>query len=223
MATKVARDEAIAQKKDSTTLIVCHKKIQKHDIFLEAFISKGGLKGTILGTDSITPHGDDPLKNPIPLPFLKVRPKVEFTFQFLLHDALLDEQTTITVEKKLSAFESILTTFGAGAKTNVGYGQFVGKTQGNVSAPDSPTSGTSSELIKPTEAQQFLKKAKLHESLQAKVISKGQVEIRTTTETIIAKICGNYPEIGAIVHATINIINSKTKKIESVRYDGPVN
>lgn len=126
-ATIKARAKAKAKKEKDADSIVCYLPMSKHDVFLEAFISKGGKGGHILGMDAITPHGNNPLKNPIPLPFLKILPEVEFTFQFFLHDAILDEQNKVSGRLKLEAFNEILITFGIGAKTNVGYGQFVPK------------------------------------------------------------------------------------------------
>lgn len=92
------------------------------DVFFDAFIShpskNNGTAGLYLGSDSITPHGNNLLKNPIPIPFLKVLPGVTFEFRFLLHNGLLNK-----VEKR-KLFENILLENGIGAKTNVGYGQF---------------------------------------------------------------------------------------------------
>jgi len=92
--------------------------------FLEAIISQSGNKNSkIVGIDALTPHGDNPLKNPIPLPFLKVLPNVVFQFQFMLPPIMMEGQTFAgeTIE---ALFEKILLHLGIGAKTNVGYGQF---------------------------------------------------------------------------------------------------
>lgn len=100
--------------------------IYERDIFLDAYICQTGKEGKILGTDSITPHihqgftyEESMLKNPVPIPFLKVLPGVQFTFQFILHKS---EDLEIVQKKEL--FNQILLTLGIGAKTNVGYGQF---------------------------------------------------------------------------------------------------
>lgn len=90
------------------------------DIFFDGFISKSVEGGYLLDDDFITPHKDNPLKNPIPLRFIKIRPNVEFTFQFKLKDGIL------TKEQKLLLFDQILQDLGIGAKTNVGYGQLNG-------------------------------------------------------------------------------------------------
>lgn len=102
-----------------------HLSIYNRDTFYDAIITESGKEGKIIGTDSITPHVKDDmpyekamLKNPKPLLFLKVMPNVEFTFHFSLTDNGLKK------EEKLRLFEHILLTIGAGAKTNVGYGQF---------------------------------------------------------------------------------------------------
>lgn len=100
--------------------------IYERDIFLDAFIFSAGKDDQIGGIDSITPHIQDGipyelamLKNPTPLPFLKVLPNVGFKFNFQLTSNGLDS----SIKKKL--FIAILTIIGIGAKTNVGYGQLV--------------------------------------------------------------------------------------------------
>ncbi len=103
-----------------------YRSSKERDIFLDAFISGSyNTNKRILGTDALTPHGDNPLKNPIPLPFLKILPGVVFTFTFRLSDSPLSETVTITPSQKRQAFQAILLQFGIGAKTNVGYGQFL--------------------------------------------------------------------------------------------------
>lgn len=87
------------------------------DIFFDATILQADSFGKILGDDYLTPH-KDPLKNPIPLRFIKVLPNVTFQFSFELRDSLL------TKEQKALLFAQILSDLGIGAKTNVGYGKF---------------------------------------------------------------------------------------------------
>ena len=92
--------------------------------FLEAIIKDSANSGKkIVGIDALTPHGNNPLKNPVPLPFLKVLPNVVFQFQFMLPDLLM-ENNAIKGTDLLELFKNILLYFGLGAKTNVGYGQF---------------------------------------------------------------------------------------------------
>jgi len=90
--------------------------VSERDIFFDAYpisVSDDGL----FSDDYITPHSD-PLKNPVPLRFLKVSPGVTFKFNFDLKDGI------ITKIQKRQLFRKILLDFGIGAKTNVGYGQF---------------------------------------------------------------------------------------------------
>lgn len=91
--------------------------IYERDIFHDAYINKGGKGNEFLGMDAITPH-PHPLKNPVPLLFIKVLPKVLWVFQFDVKNNLIPAQI------KLKLFTELLQTFGIGAKTNVGYGQF---------------------------------------------------------------------------------------------------
>lgn len=91
------------------------------DIFYDAVIhiAKSESKDKkFLAPDYITPH-ENPLKNPIPLLFLKVLPNVAFQFCFRLKD-----NGDWTAQRKELFFKEILLTIGIGAKTNVGYGQF---------------------------------------------------------------------------------------------------
>ncbi len=85
------------------------------DIFFDAVVINNG---KILSDDYLTPHGEDKLKNPIPLRFIKVMPDVSFRFDFQLYDGLISK------DRKRKLFETILEDLGLGAKTNVGYGKF---------------------------------------------------------------------------------------------------
>ncbi|SHH62160.1 CRISPR-associated protein Cmr6 [Caloranaerobacter azorensis DSM 13643] len=89
------------------------------DIFYEAYIHEvKGNDGKFLADDYITPHYNNPLKNPIPLKFIKILPDVVFKFSFDLNDGILNSFD------KLKLFRQILLDLGIGAKTNVGYGKF---------------------------------------------------------------------------------------------------
>ncbi|MFN8243892.1 MAG: type III-B CRISPR module RAMP protein Cmr6 [Ferruginibacter sp.] len=94
--------------------------VYKRCIFHHAFISRAP-GNTLFATDTITPHNENPLKDPTPLNFLKIKPGVEFSFQLVLRaiPALGLDKDAIK-----NLFSSILDTTGIGAKTNVGYGQF---------------------------------------------------------------------------------------------------
>lgn len=110
--------------------------IYRRDLFFDAYIVKGTTKklgeNLIFGTDNITPHvkegmsyEESMLKNPIPLSFLKILPDVVFHFPFYLTDGKI-----LKKKEKEELFKLILLDIGIGAKTNVGYGQLRGKTQG---------------------------------------------------------------------------------------------
>jgi CRISPR-associated protein Cmr6 len=89
--------------------------VYARDRFLEARVLKTA--GKLLCDDYITPH-KDPIKNPVPIRFIKVQSGVEYEFSFLLNDGI------ITADEKLKLFFQLLQFHGVGAKTNVGYGQF---------------------------------------------------------------------------------------------------
>lgn len=102
-----------------------NKSIYDRDIFFDAVIVKPDRKGRILCSDSITPH-PDPLKNPIPITFMKIAPGCTIEFRFKLVDTKImkdGKEYILTADEKEKLFREILTTVGVGAKTNVGYGQ----------------------------------------------------------------------------------------------------
>ena len=94
--------------------------IYDRDIFLDA-VPVGTPKQYLFGEDYIT-HHPHPLQNPKPVRFLRVNPGVTYQFRFILKD-----HGGFSAEFKLKLFKEIICTFGLGAKTNVGYGQFVEK------------------------------------------------------------------------------------------------
>lgn len=105
--------------------------LYKRDIFFDAypqssrFIGDGSDKdsGRFLGEGVITPHGTNPLKDPTPIKFLKILPKVSFVFQFKLQPFVLNNETILEASDKLMLFRTLLMQFGIGAKTNVGFGR----------------------------------------------------------------------------------------------------
>lgn len=92
--------------------------IYNRDIFFDAIVVKHDKNKRIVESDSITPHGTNPLKSPNPLPFLKISPGCTIRFRFDLKEGKLK------AGEKIKLFTAILITLGIGAKTNVGYGQF---------------------------------------------------------------------------------------------------
>lgn len=97
--------------------------LYERDVFYDAYIYEPNEQGKYLADDSITPHMPDLLKNPVPVSFLKILPEVTWAFYFDLKNSQTNE--TLTSDKKYKLFKQILLHFGLGAKTNVGYGQFV--------------------------------------------------------------------------------------------------
>ena len=97
----------------------------KRDVFFDAVITKSYKDEKdheyFLADDSITPHTQGPLKNPVPITMLKIAAGCTLEFRFLLHDSKIND--TYNVKFKLKIFKEILGTVGIGAKTNVGYGQ----------------------------------------------------------------------------------------------------
>lgn len=96
--------------------------IYDRDIFYDAVIVRANKNGKIVASDSITPHPDE-LKNPIPITFLKIASGVTLEFRFRLNDTRIGDKI-LKASEKCDLFKQILLDLGAGAKTNVGYGQF---------------------------------------------------------------------------------------------------
>ncbi len=94
--------------------------IYNRDVFFDAYpvVSKNKNK-TFFANDYIT-HHENPLKNPNPIQFLKILPNVAFQFNFKLTN-----NGGLSADSKLELFKHILLDLGIGAKTNVGYGQFM--------------------------------------------------------------------------------------------------
>lgn len=102
-----------------------YKSIYERDIFFDAVITNAysdGRETHLLEDDSITPHTEGPLKNPIPITMLKIAPGCEIEFRFLLHKYKFEDKE-FGADQKLKLFGHILERVGVGAKTNVGYGQ----------------------------------------------------------------------------------------------------
>lgn len=121
--------------------------LYKSDIFHDAVLSNSNLNKKFLGNDYITPHNENPLRNPTPLQFLKVLPEIEFDFRFKLQNSIVF--STLTKEKKLELFKAILLFRGIGAKTNVGYGQF-SNDKISVSTNNSSNNNEGSQTSEPT-------------------------------------------------------------------------
>lgn len=92
--------------------------IYDRDIFLDAIPIR--VDNKLFGEDYIT-HHPNPLQNPNPVRFLRVNPGVTYQFRFILRD----NDNGLKADFKEDLFKAIICTFGLGAKTNVGYGQFV--------------------------------------------------------------------------------------------------
>ena len=110
------------------------------DVFFDAVVFSADDEGKLMARDTITPH-PSPTKDPRPVQFIKVCPEVRFEFRFLLKDSFVDEPLGLTADKKQELFEALLVIFGAGAKTNVGYGFFVRADENNPFSEDRSSQG----------------------------------------------------------------------------------
>lgn len=89
------------------------------DVFLDAVVFDGNEYGRLLGSESFTPHGG-PVDTPVPISAIKVLPGVRFEFRFIWK-----KDGILTAENKKKLFAELLSLFGVGAKTNLGYGMSV--------------------------------------------------------------------------------------------------
>lgn len=102
--------------KDFVTETLVPEIFEGEDVFLDAVVCRGGKDGKLIGEDYITPHKYK-TKAPDPIRIIKIIPEVAFEFRFILKNS-----ASISATAKLKLFEIMLTLFGTGAKTNVGYG-----------------------------------------------------------------------------------------------------
>lgn len=192
--------------------------IYNADVFFDAFVEKAvegddePTKDHFFGTDSITPHGDNPLRNPNPLLFLKVLPGTTWRFCFDLKDGFY-----LNAKQKEELFKQIILTIGIGAKTNVGYGQFeegfedahVGKTGVLSRSEPKNYTGNLKSFIHPIEAivvDQNTRKVKM-------IINEEPIE-----KTVTGK---NSLTIGSLILVRLNL-EGKPERIRDVTYMGDV-
>lgn len=99
--------------------------LEQRDIFFDALIQTEGQQTKLLYQDYITPHyPNGVLKEPIPIKMLKIGPNIKIKYMFDLKKCKIGMHT-ITEEDKKQLFKALLLFGGIGAKTNVGYGQFI--------------------------------------------------------------------------------------------------
>lgn len=217
-------------KKDKEKLF----SIYERDIFYDAYIVESGKDGKIVGTDYITPHREA-LKNPTPLPFLKVLPNVAFQFNFDLKDSKVIP--LLTKENKELLFKKILLTIGVGAKTNVGYGQFSTKKltitenvesttgqeqpsrtrqEGNFHRQGNQNPHQSRRDSDLREEQLYIK----NENLQKGQVVKGKVEKKEGDRLNFKVFIEGYEKLGFIQSKEFNIGDYIEVKINITKEDG---
>lgn len=151
-------DESIV--KDLSESIFGKESEKCKDVFFDAVIKRGDEKGRVVADDYITPHPSATV-NPNPIKMLKVLPNVIFEFRFNLKDSVVateNDKFTVKAEEKIELFKRILCEFGAGAKTNVGYGNLV-ELSDNDNLSKYPTTPECGE-IKETNSEQQNHKGK---------------------------------------------------------------
>ncbi|MFA5420231.1 MAG: type III-B CRISPR module RAMP protein Cmr6, partial [Bacteroidales bacterium] len=182
----------------------------KRDRFFDAYPTISlGHDGCFLRNDYITPHINrekpemSPFTSPNPIQFLKVLPKVKFQFQFQLK-----EGGGLKEKQKELLFKEILCFMGAGAKTNVGYGQFEEGFRENTQSLS-----FSASTIENIDSLNYTGKIKMGEMLEAKVIDQESkiVQIVVQGNSFQIKMTGNCPENGKIINVKINQLNRQNE------------
>ena len=173
--------------------------------FHHAFISAPASDSKIFALDYITPH-KEPLKNPVPLPFLKIKPNVIFKFQFIFPESIM---SGVKSENVKNAFLEIINTIGIGAKTNVGYGQFARESKNaNQNAGARP-------VIEIVELQNYVDKIKQGVSIIARIEDStkklAQVLINGEEQVYPLNVT-NCPEKDKYVRVSMNVIGAKGKE-----------
>lgn len=112
----IVKDESLSKE----DILALGRSIFEHgDVFLDAFpkvdtkVDNSG--NVLLAMEYITPHTGGEFAEPVPIPFVKIRPGTKMVFSFIFNeDSGIDKKTLFT---------TILQDMGIGAKTNVGFGQ----------------------------------------------------------------------------------------------------
>lgn len=94
------------------------RSVYERDIFFDAIVEKTNHDKQIFSKDAITPHKQDPMKDPIPITFVRIASGCTIKFLFKLTST-----EEVSANDKMEIFKFILMAFGIGAKTNVGYGR----------------------------------------------------------------------------------------------------
>ena len=103
------------------------KSVYCRDVFYDAVVVSPNSNGQILAPDALAPHGTSdpnyPFIDPTPIQFVKIATGTVLKFRFKLVPTKDGDTVVMSAKEKKALFEEILTTYGIGAKTNVGYGQ----------------------------------------------------------------------------------------------------
>ncbi len=198
-------------------MIVKPVPVYERDVFFDAVPvditanNIGGNRKQLLGSDYITPHKNkdgnaelDPFSNPTPLKFLKIMPKVKIEFRFKLENSAVIPALDAGNKRKL--FEEIIKTLGAGAKTNVGYGQFEEGFDDIAENEPRPVVRTNK-----TEPAPYNGRIRQGEKLEAIVIDSTNKKVKVVIggNEMIIPMSGICPENGAVVLVTINVVNNR--------------
>lgn len=108
----IVKDESLSKE----DILALGRSIFEHgDVFLDAFPKVDNSGNVLLAMEYITPHTGGEFAEPVPIPFVKIRPGTKMVFSFIFNgDSGIDKKTLFT---------TILQDMGIGAKTNVGFGQ----------------------------------------------------------------------------------------------------
>jgi len=204
------------------------------DIYFDAFPDKDTT--TIFDFDFNTPH-KSPIKSPIPLSFLKIKEDITMNFRFLIKTSIYvfenNQKIIIGIELKKKMFSYILKNFGIGAKTNVGYGQFISK-EDQREIPnlkiieDVPVKEGYQNQEVQIKIVTELDNLKQGSNVRACVIDNTGGILKLKLSDLPSVICSNLRyqdstlfKINQIIYVTISGINGKAPNIKSITINNP--
>lgn len=170
-------------------ILAKHQIVEKENLFL--------------GEDHITPH-QHPLKNPLPLKLLKIRPGVTIKFQFILNNIGLN------IEDKEKLFRELLLRYGVGAKNSVGFGKLIAK-EGEIFSKNSNEEYlkfSKSQEMSPEDDREHKEGEKINEiQTQEKV---EEIKISESDDWLL----GSQVSKGSVIPATVIAVKDGNIKIQ---------
>lgn len=217
-----------------------HFSMRYSDVFFDAVLQASN-DDLIFDDEFITPH-KNPLKNPVPLQLLKVRPGVTFAFQFRLTESYKKKEDNaemtprlLTSIQRLELFRQILLFLGAGAKTNTGFGHFedtgrvdlagIKKLTGQAETAEPEPEKRQPEPAPKTSARIDISKVRRGNTVDGLVVKKenGVLYIQLDVDGYTGEVSCKYPsdriQAGQRVRLRVNNVEGKGDKTKIIVAD----